>query len=127
MAMRFERHGVAAGCWIGALASDTPPAGLVVLHRGQVVARAALRDAGPGVWSVAADLPAAVIDTGLHALLLVVSDGDGNPAGPASQVLSSLTLIAGAVAGDDLLAEVVQLRAELDLLKREFRRLAAGG
>ncbi|SNR40343.1 hypothetical protein EYF88_06785 [Paracoccus sediminis] len=127
MAMRFESHGVAAGCWIGALASDTPPAGLVVLHRGQVVARAALRDAGPGVWLVAADLPAAVIDTGLHALLLVVSDGDGNPAGPASQVLSSLALIAGAVAGDDLLAEVAQLRAELDLLKREFRRLAAGG
>lgn len=127
MAMTFESHGVAAGCWIGVLASDVPPAGLVVLHRGQVVARAVLRDAGPGAWSVAANLPAAVIDTGLHALLLVVGDGDGNPAGPAPQVLSSLTLIAGSVAGDDLLAEVAQLRAELDLLKREFRRLAAGG
>jgi hypothetical protein len=41
-------------------------------------------------------------------------------------VLARLTLVAGAVAGDELLAEVAQLRAELDLLKREFRRLAAG-
>ena len=43
-----------------------------------------------------------------------------------ARVLARLTLVAGAVAGDELLAEVAQLRAELDLLKREFRRLAAG-
>lgn len=124
MAMTFENHGIASGCWIGSLASDAPPAGLAVVHRGQVVARAVLRNAGPGLWSVAVDLPASVIDSGVHSLLLVA--GDGDTAGLGSPVLGRLMLIAGSVAGDDLLAEVAQLRAELDLLKREFRRFAVG-
>ncbi|MFD2814100.1 hypothetical protein ACFSYD_05530 [Paracoccus aerius] len=42
-------------------------------------------------------------------------------------MLASLTLVAGTVAGEELLAEVAQLRAELDLVKREFRRFASGG
>jgi hypothetical protein len=121
--MKFENHGVSAGCWHGALQTDTPPARLSVVHRGQVVAEATLRDADPGIWSVAADLPALVMDNGVHSLLLVTGDPDS----PGSQVLGSLTLIAGTVAGGDLLAEVAQLRAELDLLKREFRRFASGG
>ena len=119
--MKFESHGVMAGCWNGALHGAATPPELSVVHRGQVVATAALRDAGPGVWSV--DLPASVIDNGAHGLLLVA----GDPESAASQVLGSLTLVAGTVAGDDLLAEVAQLRAELELLKREFRRFAAGG
>lgn len=115
--MRFESHGVSAGRWNGALQADRPPAALSVVHRGQVVAEAALRQADPGVWSVAIDLPATVIEGGAHSLLLVA----GN------EVLARLTLIAGTVADDDLLSEVALLRAELDLLKREFRRFAAGG
>lgn len=120
--MKFEDHGVSAGCWTGALQADRPPAGLCVVHRGKAVARARVQDAGPGVWSVAADLPGAVIDRGAHGLLLVAGDPDA----PDAQVLARLTLVAGVVAGDELLAEVAQLRAELDLLKREFRRFAAG-
>lgn len=103
--MRFESHGVLAGCWNGALQASGQPPRLSVVHRGQVVAEAALRDAGSGIWAVTAALPASVIDDGVHSLLLV----------------------AGTAAGGDLLAEVAQLRAELDLLKREFRRFAAGG
>lgn len=114
--MRFESHGVLAGCWIGALQADSPPARLSVVHRGQVVAEALLREAGSGAWAVTADLPATVIENGAHSLLLVAGD----------DVLASVTLIAGTAAGGDLLAEVAQLRAELDLLKREFRRFAAG-
>lgn len=113
--MNFESHGVSAGCWTGALHSPTPPGPLSVTHHGSVVAQATLRQAGPGIWAVAADLPPSVIDNGAHSLLLVAGD----------TVLASLTLIAGTVAGDDLLAEVAQLRAELDLMKREFRRFAA--
>ena len=120
--MTFEDHGVSAGCWTGALQADRRPDGLCVVHRGQAVAQARLRDAGPGAWSVAVDLPSEVIEGGAHGLLLV----SGDPDAPGSQVLARLTLIAGTVAGDELLAEVAQLRAELDLLKREFRRFAAG-
>ena len=117
MGMTFESHGVSAGCWTGTLQSDSPPAPLSVTHQGTVVTQATLREAGPGVWAVSADLPPSVIDNGVHSLLLLAGDS----------VLASLTLVAGTVAGDDLLAEVAQLRAELDLLKREFRRLATGG
>ncbi|WP_347137669.1 hypothetical protein [Paracoccus sp. SSK6] len=121
--MRFESHGVLAGCWNGTLQASGQPPRLSVVHRGQVVAEAALLDAGSGIWSVTAALPASVIDNGVHSLLLV----GGDPGSPASQALGSLTLVAGTAAGGDLLAEVAQLRAELDLLKREFRRFAAGG
>lgn len=121
--MTFESLGVAGGCWSGTLHAANPPASLAVVHRGQVVAQARAQGAGPGLWAVTADLPSVVIDEGVHSLLLVA----GEPDAPASQVLGSLTLIAGRVAGEDVLAEVAQLRAELDLLKREFRRLAAGG
>ena len=121
MGMVFDCHGVSGGCWMGQLACDAPPDRLAVVHRGQVVAEARLAPAGEGAWSVAADLPGAVIDQGVHGLLLVAGPGDA-----AAQVLGRLTLIAGTAAGDELLAEVAQLRAELDLLKREFRRLAAG-
>ena len=38
------------------------------------------------------------------------------------EVLGSFTLIAGEALGDDLRAEVSLLRAELDMLKRAFRR-----
>ena len=122
-AMKFESHGVVAGCWTGALQGTGTPPELSVVHRGQVVAMAALRDAGPGVWSVTADLPATVIGSGVNGLVLVAGDPDS----AGSRVLGSLTLVAGTVAGDDLLAEVAQLRAELELVKREFRRFAAGG
>jgi hypothetical protein len=37
-------------------------------------------------------------------------------------VLEKFTLIAGDVLGDDIRAEVDLLRAELDMLKRAFRR-----
>ena len=121
--MKFESHGVVAGCWNGALQGAGTPPDLSVVHRGQVVARAALRDVGPGVWSVRADLPATVIGNGVNGLLLVA----GDPGSAGSQVLGGLTLVAGTVAGDDLLAEIAQLRAELEMLKREFRRFAAGG
>ena len=40
----------------------------------------------------------------------------------SDEVLGSFTLIAGEALGDDLRAEVSLLRAELDMLKRAFRR-----
>lgn len=107
---------------MGLLRAVMPPVPPQVIHRGQVVAETVMRQAGPDQWAISADLPPAVIDDGVHTLLLV-----GKAEGAEMQVLASLTLIAGKVAEDDLLAEVAQLRAELDLLKREFRRFAAGG
>lgn len=121
--MKFQDYGLSAGCWSGAVQAEAPPPDLWLVHRGKAVAQAAVGSAGPGLWSVAVDLPGTVIDRGAHGLLLVAGDPDR----PGSPVLARLTLVAGSVAGEELLAEVAQLRAELDLVKRELRRLGAGG
>ena len=47
--------------------------------------------------------------------------------GPGAPVLGRLDLRAGQPLAQDVLAEIALLRAELELMKREFRRLAAGG
>jgi hypothetical protein len=60
-------------------------------------------------------IPAALIGDGVRSILVLV-DGE---------VLGRITLLAGAPLEDDLLAEIGLLRAELDLLKRAFRRHCA--
>lgn len=119
--MRFDSHGISNGCWSGELIAATPPARVALVHRGNAVAQASLRQIGPDRWILSADLPGTVVDQGAQAVALVA----GDPGDAGSQVLGHLTLVAGTVIADDVLAEVAQLRAELDLLKREFRRLGA--
>jgi len=68
----------------------------------------------PGRWPVAVDLPASVISDGVQTFVVrdVATDA----------VLGQFTLIAGDPLAEDLRAEIALLRAELDLLKKAFRR-----
>ncbi|MDK3017653.1 hypothetical protein [Pseudodonghicola flavimaris] len=68
----------------------------------------------PGEWDLSVDLPDEVIADGVHVLLI----WDG----ATETRLGEITLIAGEVTGDDMRAELELLRAELDMLKRAFRR-----
>lgn len=119
----FEDHGLQAGCWTGVLTARRAPAGVAVLHHAQIVALADISPAGPGRWTIRAALPASLLSEGVHSLLLVADHGAEGPA----RELGRLALLAGSALGDDLLGEIAHLRAELELLKREFRRFAAGG
>jgi hypothetical protein len=65
-----------------------------------------------GSYTVQVPLPADLIHEGVQTVLLSVDD----------RVLSQITLIAGVPLEEDLRAEISLLRAELDLLKRAFRR-----
>ena len=65
-------------------------------------------------FDFASSVPAAAIADGLQTLL-VVDRASG-------ATLASITLIGDEVTGPDLRAEVDLLRAELDMLKRAFRR-----
>lgn len=65
-----------------------------------------------GSLAVAVPIASSVIAEGVQTVLLRV-DGE---------VLAQFTLIAGTPLEDDLRAEIGLLRAELDLLKRAFRR-----
>ncbi|MFK7750909.1 MAG: hypothetical protein AB8B51_00025 [Sedimentitalea sp.] len=68
----------------------------------------------PGTWSLSFAIPPHALTDGVHSFLIFDSEADLK--------LGDLTLIAGAPAADDLRAEVELLRAELDMLKRAFRR-----
>lgn len=67
-----------------------------------------------GRWVVEIPVPTEAVGDGVQTFLILDANAD--------TVLDSFTLIAGEVLGDDIRAEVELLRAELDMLKRAFRR-----
>lgn len=67
-----------------------------------------------GLWAIKIPIPDHSISEGVQTFL--VMDAKKNVE------LGAFSIIAGEIAGDDLRAEVELLRAELDMLKRAFRR-----
>jgi len=65
-------------------------------------------------WCLKVPVPASAISDGVQTF--VISDGD------TGDVLNSFSVLAGDAIGEDMRAEMDLLRAELDLLKRAFRR-----
>jgi len=71
-------------------------------------------NAQAGHWLLSVPVPAEAIADGVHCIIIrdrVTNEGLGH-----------IGLIAGDAIGDDIRAEVDLLRAELDMLKRAFRR-----
>ncbi|CUH87002.1 hypothetical protein PH5382_00921 [Phaeobacter sp. CECT 5382] len=66
-------------------------------------------------WLLRITVPAHAIADGVQTF--VITEG-----GSSDQKLASFSLIAGEAAADDMRAEIELLRAELDMLKRAFRR-----
>lgn len=123
--LRFESHGVKGGLWRGRLSGGDRPARVVLTHHAEVIATAELTEAEAG-WRVELPLPGAAISDGVQTLILVADEGEGDaPTGPGSVVLARLPLMAGRPLDEDLLSEIAALRAELELVKRELRRLGA--
>lgn len=106
---------LASGIWEGELSG---PAGnspsISATHEGQPLADLALTPQGEGTWLVRLPIPATAISDGVQAFVMT-DDSDGS-------VINAFTLMAGDPADGDLRSEVELLRAELDLLKRAFRR-----
>lgn len=88
---------------ISASFEDRPVAGVVVSETTE-----------PGRWVVEVPLPARALREGVQTLLIRDARTD--------TVLQSFALLAGETLAEDIRAEVSLLRAELDLLKRAFRR-----
>ena len=68
----------------------------------------------PGAWNLTVPIPDEAVADGVHCFL-VLDAATGTK-------LGDFALIAGEAIADDLRAEVELLRAELDMLKRAFRR-----
>jgi hypothetical protein len=106
---------IANGLWEGVLtgAGDKVPT-LEAHHLGQRLQGLTVTPVPDqaGSHAVQLSLPATVLSEGVQTVLFQAGD----------EVLTSFTLIAGVPLDEDLRAEIGLLRAELDLLKRAFRR-----
>ncbi|OED46812.1 hypothetical protein [Leisingera sp. S232] len=111
--IRF-RNGIWEGRISGASGSGARP-GITVMFQDQPVSGVTLTEGqGEGDWLVAVPVPAEALADGVQTFV-IFDDAAGTR-------LGDFTLIAGEAVADDLRAEVELLRAELDMLKRAFRR-----
>ncbi len=104
------------GVWHGLLSG---PAGsqpeITVMLDDRPVRGVTLADMGtPGHWALEVPVPIEAVGDGVQTFLISEAAG--------GTLLESFTLIAGEAMGEDIRAEMALLRAELDMLKRAFRR-----
>ena len=109
---------LADGVWEGILTLaeefDTPPP-IRALYLDQVLEGLELRpDEVPGRFTLRLELPIAMLSDGMQTVLFVNAETD--------ETLASATILAGDVLAEDIRLEMDLLRAELDMLKRAFRR-----
>lgn len=107
------RQGIWEGVLTGAATGTLPK--IMVTHQGNTVpdVTVTVLEGGEG-HALRIPVPQDAIADGMQTLLIVDADTDAK--------LGSVTLMAGEALGDDLRVEVDLLRAELDMLKRAFRR-----
>lgn len=123
---QFESLGLKSGIWQGILRRDQAPGRLLLVHMGSRVGDARATAQEDGSWRIAAAIPPQKLSDGVQTFLLLEDAGEGaEPPQPAARHLSSLSIVAGELLEEDMRAEMNLMRSELDLLKRELRRLAA--
>ena len=107
------------GTWEGVIQnagnSGLPPDVQVLFQDKPLEGIALTEGSASGDWNLHITIPPHAIADGVQTF--VITEG-----GSGGQKLDSFTLIAGEAAADDMRAEIELLRAELDMLKRAFRR-----
>lgn len=117
-ALTLRQSRILAGRWRGHIEAPGGVAPRVeVLHGARALDDVTLTEEGSGTWVAEAAIPPDVLADGV--LTFVVRDAS------SGESIGSFAIVAGSAAEDDLRAEVSLLRAELDLLKRAFRRHCA--
>ncbi|MEL6465843.1 MAG: hypothetical protein AAFQ58_12825 [Pseudomonadota bacterium] len=105
------RHGI----WHGLITQHgTGVPQIKVSHQTTEVPDIQVTEQEDGTWLLQIPIPAEAIADGVQ--VFVISDAIND------EKLGEFTLIAGEALGDDIRGEVELLRAELDMLKRAFRR-----
>ncbi|MEP4248072.1 hypothetical protein [Tateyamaria sp.] len=104
------------GIWQGLVQQDgTGVPQIKVTHLDKTVPDVKIEETGKdGEWLIQVPIPAEAIADGVQVFVLTDTTDD--------EKLGQFTLIAGEALGDDIRGEVELLRAELDMLKRAFRR-----
>ena len=113
--IKLTKTRIRAGVWEGVLTSPAEPV-IEVLHLEHPVpghSLVAIPDRS-GEWLVRVPIPADLLTEGVQTFL-IRNKANG-------ETLEHFTIITGVAMEDDMRAEVELLRAELDMLKRAFRR-----
>jgi hypothetical protein len=107
-------NGVWEGIITGNAGSIARPS-IVVMHLDQPVEQIDVAE-GPddGQWTLKVSIPAHAIADGVQTFVIYDSADDSK--------LAHFSLVAGDPLADDIRSEIELLRAELDMLKRAFRR-----
>ncbi len=108
---------LANGLWEGVLEKAPKAPVIVARHQGRAldgVEVTPLPD-HPGQFAVRVPLPPSLLSEGVQTVVILLGD----------TALAQVTIVAGVPLEDDLRAEIGLLRAELELLKRAFRRHCA--
>lgn len=114
--MQLTKTRLQSGVWEGVLSGSSAGAtpALSVTHLNVAVPEVSLSALPDGGWAVRIPVPLAAVADGVQTI--VISD-------PATgETLDSFALIGGEALSEDIRAEMDLLRAELDMLKRAFRR-----
>jgi len=120
--LQLTKTRLVEGVWHGVLtlpdtACSQPPA-ISVTHQGVALAGVdVVENRADNHWEVRVPIPAQLISDGLQSF--VISNPD------TGETLESFAILAGDALADDIRAEIGLLRAELDMLKRAFRRHCA--
>lgn len=107
---------IRAGVWEGVLTGAATPPELALIHHGAAVPGLDLAPmpAGGEGFAVRVQIPIEVLSEGVQTFLIREPAED--------RTLAQFTLVVGEALEGDLRAELALMRAELDLLKRAFRR-----
>ena len=115
------RTRIAEGVWEGRVQQpgagpDTPPPAIRIMLGDQPVHGAELEpvETTPGLYILRIPIPPEALGEGLYSILIVDDD--------SGTTLEDFSVGVGLPIESDIRAELEQLRAELDLLKRAFRR-----
>lgn len=113
---RLTKTRIRAGVWEGVLSSQADTPVLEVILQGAVLPHLSVTAVPerPGDWAVRVAIPAEVLSEGVQTFVIRSK--------PSGEALAHFTVITGVAMEDDMRAEVDLLRAELDMLKRAFRR-----
>ncbi|SPH16711.1 hypothetical protein DEA8626_00222 [Defluviimonas aquaemixtae] len=115
----LRASGIRSGHWEGEIEAqgDVPPS-VEIWHMEQRLDGAEIAPSGePGRWRARVPIPPEALNDGVQTFL--VSDGASNAR------IGQFTIIAGVPLEEDIRAEIGLLRAELDILKKAFRRHCA--
>lgn len=118
-ALNLTKTRLRAGIWEGRLtgAAHTGGApGLAAYHLEQALDGVTIEPVADtdDAWSVKVPLPSTILSEGVQTVLV--------REGAEGDTLAVITLVAGTPLEEDMTAEIALLRAELDMLKRAFRR-----